>query len=101
MKTMRMKVKDGHLVTVDPVDLPEGEIMTYFVSEERPPILGMTEEEQGDSPEEIERWCADLDAAPALVMTPEEETDWLAWRAKMKEYNLEAVRRQMEEGFFK
>jgi hypothetical protein len=31
-------------------------------------------------------------------MTPEQEAEMLAWRHKVKEFNLEAVRKQMEEG---
>ncbi len=39
-------------------------------------VKGMTEEEQGDDPESIERWIAELRAAPPLVMSPEDEADW-------------------------
>jgi hypothetical protein len=57
----------------------------------------MTEEEQGDTREQIERWIAETDAIRPLVLTPEEESDLLSWREKTREFNLEAVRRQMEE----
>jgi hypothetical protein len=58
----------------------------------------MTEEEQGDDPEAIRRWIDELRATPALPMTPEQEAALLAWRQKVKEFTVEAVRRQMEEG---
>jgi hypothetical protein len=31
-------------------------------------------------------------------MTPEQEEEMLVWRQRVKDYNLQAVRRQMEEG---
>jgi len=61
-------------------------------------VVGMTEEEQGDDPESIERWIAEFNAIPPLEMSAEEEAAMIAWRKKVKEYNLEAVRRQFEEG---
>jgi hypothetical protein len=57
----------------------------------------MSEDEQGDDPEAIERWIADVRAIPPLPMTPQEEAHLLAWRRRVKDFNLEAVRRQMEE----
>ena len=33
-----------------------------------------------------------------LSMTPEQEAELLAWRRQVRAFNLEAVRRQMEEG---
>lgn len=62
-------------------------------------VKGMTEEEQRDDPESIERWIADLRAAPPLVMTPEEEAAWRDWERISAEYNLEVARRQMNEKF--
>jgi hypothetical protein len=47
-------------------------------------------------PDAREQW-ARTSIGP-LPMTPEEEAALLAWRQKVKEFNLEAVRRQMPEG---
>jgi len=69
------------------------------VREEAPAAMEfMTEEEQGDDPESIQRWIEELRAIPALPITPEQEAALFAWRQKVKEFNVEAVRRQMEEG---
>ena len=58
----------------------------------------MTEDDQRDDPESIQQWIDDLRAIPPLPITPEQEAEVLNWRQKVKEFNLEAVRRQMEEG---
>jgi hypothetical protein len=61
-------------------------------------LRGMAEEEQGEDPESVARWLAELDAIPPLSMSAAEEADLQAWRQKVKAFNVEAVRRQMEEG---
>ena len=58
----------------------------------------MTEEQQSDDPAEIERWIAELQALPGVTMTAEEEADLLEWRRKAKEFNVDAMRRQMAGG---
>jgi hypothetical protein len=69
------------------------------VSEKLPAgIEFMTEEEQADDPESIQRWIAELREIPPLTMTAEQEAEPLAWRQKVKAFNLDAVRRQMKEG---
>jgi hypothetical protein len=78
------KWPEGCQLIVEPLDVPE--------------LTGMTEQEQGDDSESIARWLAAFDAIPPLVMTAEEEAALLDWRRKVKEFNVEAVRRQMQEG---
>ncbi len=58
----------------------------------------MTEQQQGDDAESIQQWIDELRAIPNLTMSPAQEAEILAWRQKVKEYNVEAVRKQMEEG---
>jgi len=79
-----------------PVDWGEGERVTIHALPGEG-VVGMTEEEQGDDPESIERWIEWNRSIPVLEMTAEEEADMHAWREKVKAYNLEAMRRQHEE----
>jgi hypothetical protein len=90
MKTIRARVRNGHLVSVDPVDWPEGTEMELspLPTDQGDVLHGMSEEEQGDSPEAIERWLAAFDAIPAATMTAEEEAAWLADRKAQREYEL-------------
>jgi len=46
---------------------------------------GMTEEEQGDDPESIERWIAECNAIPPLEMSAEDEAGMHTWNQRMKE----------------
>src|SRR5439155_12632803 len=97
MSTIKATWKNGQVLLDNGVDWPEGRRLV--VTEERPAdIEFMSEDEQSDDPEAIERWIQELQALPALTMTPEQEAEMIAWRKKVKEFNLEAVRRQMEEG---
>jgi hypothetical protein len=97
MNAIKATWKNGQIVPDEPVNWPEGRRL-IVAPEPLSEIGGMTEEEQGDDPESIARWVADFDALPPLVLSPAEEADLAAWRQKMKEFNVEAVRRQMEEG---
>ena len=81
---------DGTKVMVDVLPMPAGNRLDD--------LDFMTEEEQSDDPDAIERWIAELEALPGITMTPEEEAEMLAWRRKEKEFNLEAARREMAKG---
>ena len=96
MSTVKATWKNGQVQLDQPVDWPEGRRLVV-AADSGEDIDFMTEEEQSDDPEAIERWIAELRALPAPTMTPEEEADLMAWRKKVKEFNLEAMRRQMQE----
>jgi hypothetical protein len=97
MSVVKGTWKNGRIVFDGPVSWSEGSRLV--VREVAPAEMEfLTEEEQGDDPESVRRWIDELRAIPGLPMTPEQETELLAWRQKVKEFNVEAVRRQMEEG---
>ncbi len=97
MSAAKATWKNGQVVFDGPVNWRDGSRLV--VREEAPADIDfMTEEQQADDPESIRRWIDELRAIPAVPMTPEQEADWLAWRQRVKEFNVEAVRRQMEEG---
>jgi hypothetical protein len=58
----------------------------------------MTEDEHGDDPKLIEEWIDDLRSIPPMVENQGNEADWKAWDEKMRQFNVEAVRKQFEEG---
>lgn len=97
MSAVKATWKNGQIVFDGPVSWREGSRLVVR-EEGSAEIEFMTEEEQGDDPESIRRWIDELRAIPALPMAPEQEAELLAWRQKVKEFNVEAVRRQMEEG---
>jgi len=84
-------LSDGTRVLVDVTPVPYANCHAE--------VRFMTEEEQSDDPEAIEKWIAEVQALPGLTMTPEQEAEMLAWRKKEREYNLEAARREMEKEY--
>lgn len=95
MSTVKARFVNGQVVLQDPVNWVDGtELRIEPVNQT---TWGMTEEDQGDDPEAVAQWIRDYEAIPPLQMTAEEERDLLGWRQKMKAYNVEAVRRKMEE----
>ena len=95
MSAIRGVIHDGKVVFDTPPAWPEGTPVEVEPVRER---IGISEEEQGDDPESIARWLAWFDSVEPVQMKPEEEAAMNEWRSKMKTFNVEAVRRQMEEG---
>lgn len=95
MSVVRARYQNGQVVLESPVNWDDGtelRIETVDVT-----FVGMSEEEQGDNPEAIQTWINAVDAIPPLEMSEEEESALRAWRERVKVYNIEAVRKQMEE----
>ncbi|HYT91352.1 MAG TPA: hypothetical protein VEL76_21750 [Gemmataceae bacterium] len=97
MSAVKATWKNGQIVPDGAVNWPEG--CRLVIHEEPAAELDfMTEEEQGDDPEAIQSWIDEVRAIPPLPMTPLQEAELRAWQQRVKEFNREAVRRQMEEG---
>jgi len=58
----------------------------------------MTEDEQGDDPVFVQQWIDDLRSIPPVPANPEKEDEWRVWEEKMRHFNVDAVRKQFEEG---
>ena len=71
MTTLKATVRNGRIELDEPFDLPDRvEVeVTVLTPADSPTLRGMTEEEQGDTPETIDRWIATLEAIPAPVMS--------------------------------
>jgi len=84
MTTITTVVRAGRIKVDEPSDLPDGSPVevTFRPTTPSQAPFGMTEEEQGTTPEAIERWISTFEAIPAPVMTDEE---WSAWNARRKE----------------
>ena len=93
MTMIRAHWNDGQVVLDEPVTLEEGRRL-YVMPAEEIAIEGMTEEEQGDDPESIERWIAECEAIPPLEMSAKDEAAMNAWNQQMKEYDLEKQRKE-------
>lgn len=96
MSAMTARWVNGQVVLDGRADWPEGRRLV--VREEPADLVFMTEDEQGDDPESIRQWIEDLESIPPVPTTPAEDAARQAWAEQVKRYNVEAVRRQFEEG---
>ena len=90
-------VQDGVIVPDGPLGLPDGSKVRITASEEArdEPLRMMREDEWPTTPEGIEEHVRRMQSFEPCVLTPEEEAALAAWRAEMKRFNVEAVRKQM------
>jgi hypothetical protein len=117
-------IRRGQVVVEEPIDLPDGsEVTVVGRSRNEAPSTRengpgttvddaaltrskkrlaeaefMAEDEQGDGPEEIERWIDELRSIPHVPENPEKEAEWRAWEGTMRQFNIEAMRRQFQTG---
>ena len=97
MSILKAAWLNGQVVLESHADWPEGSRL--IIQEETfPEITFMTEDEQSDDPEAIQRWIDDLRSIPPMPESSASEAKRLEWDKTMAEFNVEAVRRQFESG---
>ena len=88
---------NGKILPAEPVDWPEGsELIVALVA--TPGKIGLDEAEWRDDAEALAAWDAWLPTVEPLVLTDEERAAFASYREEFRNYNLEAVRRQMASG---
>ena len=96
-------VRGGQIVIDEPMNLPDGSEVTILgrsvdeLSHDLGTVAFMTEDEQSDTPEAIQQWIDDLHAIPPVPVNPRKEAEWREWEEKMRQFNIEAMRKQFEE----
>jgi len=63
-----------------------------------PERVGIDESEWRDDPVSLANWEAWINTIEPLEFTPDEAARMAEFDAQMRQFNIEAVRRQMEEG---
>jgi hypothetical protein len=88
--------RNGQIVPFEPVNWPEG---CRLVVEPIPVTqkIGLDESEWRDDPASLADWDQWLQTIEPLEFTPNEEESFRRFRDTMRDYNREAVRRQMAE----
>lgn len=88
--------RNGQIVPAEPVDWPEG---CRVVVEPLPTIqkIGLDESEWRDDPASLADWEQWLPTIEPLEFTPHEAESFVRFQNAMRDYNREAVRRQMAE----
>ena len=97
MNAIRAVWTNGQIVPAGPVDWPEGSqllVEPIVAGGER---IGLTEEEYRDDPESIAAWIEAVEKIEPLVWADEEREAYQRYREAAGEFNVDAVRKQMEE----
>src|SRR3954466_13090712 len=97
MNAIKATWTNGHIVLAEPVDWPEGSQLLVESIEANDAPVGMTEAEWRDDPESIARWIAAVEKIEPLIWAEGEEEEYERYREKSRQFNIEAVRKQMEE----
>ena len=97
MKPMTATIQDGQIVPHERIDWPDG-TEVEITPREIPGKVGLDESEWRDDPEALADWDAWIRTFEPLEFTAEEEAAHARFAEQMRRFNLEAVRRQMQEG---
>ena len=97
MNAVKAVWKDGKIVPDGPVDWPEGcKVLVEPVSNALG-MVGIEEAEWRDDPDSIADWESWIATVQPLEYSPDEESAIARFNEKMRCYNIEAVRRQMDD----
>lgn len=97
MNAIKATWTQGRIVPAEPVDWPEGsELVVEPVGLHRADV-GLAEDQWRDDPESIAAWIAAVEKMEPLVWADGEEKEHERYRAKHRQFNIDAVRAQMAE----
>jgi hypothetical protein len=96
MNAIKATWKGGQILPCEPVNWPEGCDLVVEPLPTAATKIGLDESEWRDDPASLADWEAWIRFEP-LEITPEEAERFARFNDEMRRYNLEAVRRQMEE----
>ena len=88
MIAIKATVKNGYLITVDPVNLPEGAELEVTANPATAPDEQMTEDNWPTTPEGIARLLARMESREPLHLSEEELARWAHIRREDKDWEL-------------
>jgi len=97
MNAIRATWKGGQIVPGEPVNWPEGCELVVEPLSTTAAKIGLDESEWRDDAASRADWEAWIRTIEPLEFTPEEEARFARFDTQMRKYNIEAVRRQMQE----
>lgn len=97
MNTMSAIVRNRRIELNAPDELPDGTEVRIDVTPVDNHKIGMTEAEWRDDPEAIEEWVAWLDTIEPIDWTPADPEAAARFDEEFRRFNIEAVRKQMEQ----
>lgn len=95
MSSIRAIWTNGQIVPAEPVDWPDGSelVVAPMPSADK---IGMDPAEWQDDPESLATWIAAVEKLEPMVWLDGEREEYERYQAQVKQFNIEAVRRQME-----
>ena len=97
MNIMSAIVRNRRIELTAPDEMPDGTEVRVEVIEVNGDKIGMTEAEWRDDPEAIAERSAWLKTIESPELTPEEQAAFARFDEEFRRFNIEAVRKQMEE----
>jgi hypothetical protein len=91
-------IHGGQIVPDAPLDLPEGTRVEITPRQLSGGKIGLDPLEWRDDAEALADWGTWIKTFEPLEFTPDEEAELSRFREEMRRFNIEAVRRQMEQG---
>jgi hypothetical protein len=98
VNAVKATVRNRRIELAAPDDLPDGAEVLVELTPIGAAKVGMDESEWRDDPAGLADWAAWIQTIEPLEYTPEEAARTAAFDERMREYNVEAVRRRMEDG---
>jgi hypothetical protein len=98
MSTVKAIVQGGRIEVMAPDELPDGTQVLVEVTPLAPGRIGILESEWRDDPEALADWDWWIQRIEPIELTPAERAEHERFEEEFRRYNIEAVRRQMEEG---
>ena len=96
MNAVRAIWTNGRILPSEPVDWPEGSQLRVEPLISNSEKFGLPEEEWRDDPDSIAAWVESVEKIEPLIWAEGEEKEYEQYREKCRQFNLEAVRQQME-----
>ena len=98
MDAIKAIVRQGRLELEAPPDWPDGTEVLIEPTTAPSEKIGIDESEWRDDPDSLADWEAWIQTIEPLEFTPDEARKMAEFDEQMRQYNLEAVRRQREQG---
>ena len=98
MSTLKATVHGRRIEVMAPDELPDGTEVLVEVTPLSRGKIGIRESEWRDDPEALADWDRWIQRIEPIELTPEERAEHERFEEEFRRYNIEAVRKQMEEG---
>jgi hypothetical protein len=96
MHAIKATWTNGRIVPTEPVDWPEGSELLVEPILPNQEKIGLSEEEWRDDPESIAAWIAAVEKIEPMIWGEGELEEYERYRREYRQFNIQAVRKQME-----